>query len=84
MVPFETKIKTDILKIQHVDFWCFGLILTCFGLIVANVGQMFRTIWSQTCSERSERSARSERSEHEQCSGTTQPSCELQVGAAKG
>ena len=35
-------------------------------------GQMFRTIWGQTCSERSERSARSERSEHEHCSGPTQ------------
>ena len=38
----ETKIKTDIPKFQHVDFWCFGLILTNFGLILVNVGQMFR------------------------------------------
>ena len=30
----ETKIKTDIPKSQHVDFWCFGLILTNFGLIL--------------------------------------------------
>ena len=72
MAPFETKIKTDIPKFQHVDFGCFGLILTYFGLILVNVGQMFRTIWGQTCSERSERSARSERSEHEHCSGPTQ------------
>ncbi len=28
MAPFETKIKTDIPKFQHVDFGCFGLILT--------------------------------------------------------
>ena len=48
------------------------MILANFGQILANVGQMFRTIWGQTCSERSERPARSERSEHEHCSGTTQ------------
>ena len=39
MSPFETKIKTDIPRFQHVDFWCFGLILTSFGLILVNVGQ---------------------------------------------
>ena len=39
MSPFETKIKTDIPKFQHVDFWCFGLILTDFELILVNVGQ---------------------------------------------
>ena len=43
-----------------------------FDQILDDVGQMFRTIWGQTCSERFERSARSERSEHEHCSGTTQ------------
>ena len=69
MAPFETKIKTDIPRFQHVDFWYFGLILIKFGLILVNVGQMFRTIWGQTCSERS---ACSERSEHEHCSGPTQ------------
>ena len=72
MAPFETNIKTDIPRFQHVDFWCFGLILTIFGLILVNVCQMFRKIWGQTCSERCERSARSERSEHEHCSGPTQ------------
>ena len=41
--------------------------------ILTDFGQMFRTIWGQTCSERSERSARSEGSEHEHCSGTGQP-----------
>ena len=44
MSPFETKIKTDIPRFQHVDFGCFGLNLTDFGLILVNVGQMFRTI----------------------------------------
>ena len=44
MAPFETKIKTDIPRFQHVDFWCFGLFLTIVGLILVNVGQMFRTI----------------------------------------
>ena len=39
MSPFETKIKTDIPRFQHVDFWCFRLILTIFGLILVNVGQ---------------------------------------------
>ena len=72
MAPFETKIKTDIPKFQHVDFWGFGLILHDFGQMLTDFGQMFRTIWGQTCSERSERSARSERSEHEHCSGPTQ------------
>ena len=37
MSPFEPKIKTDISRFQHVDFWCFGLILTDFGLILVNV-----------------------------------------------
>ena len=32
--PFETKMKTDIPRFQHVDFWCFGLILTNLGLIL--------------------------------------------------
>ena len=71
MSPFEPKIKTDIPKFQHVDFGCFGVILNDFGLIWVNLGQMFRTIQGQACSERSERSARSERSEHEHCSGPT-------------
>ena len=39
MSPFETKIKTDIPRFQHVDFGCFGLILTNLGLILVNVGQ---------------------------------------------
>ena len=51
--------------------WLF-VVLANFGQIWANVEQMFRTIWGQSCSERSERSARSERSEHEHCSGPTQ------------
>ena len=68
MSPFEPQIKTDIPRFQHIDFWCFGLIVTDFDLILVNLGQMFRTIRGQTCSERS---ARSERSEHEHCSGPT-------------
>ena len=44
MSPFEPKIKTDIPKFQHVDFGCFWLILTDFGLILVNFGKMFRTI----------------------------------------
>ena len=35
MSPFETKIKIDIPRFQHVDFGCFGLILTRFCLILA-------------------------------------------------
>ena len=35
MSPFETKIKTDIPRFQHVDFGCFGLILVTFCLILA-------------------------------------------------
>ena len=63
---FEAKIKTDIPKSQHVDFRDFDLILTNLGWILANVGQMCRTIWGHTCSERSE---------HKHCSGTTQSVC---------
>ena len=39
MSPFETKIKIDIPRFQHVDFWCFGPILPFFELILVNVGQ---------------------------------------------
>ena len=35
MSPFETKIKIDIPRFQHVDFWCFSLILCESGQILA-------------------------------------------------
>ena len=44
MSSFETKIKIDIPRFQHVDFSCFGLIFIDFGLMLFSVGQMFQTI----------------------------------------
>ena len=37
--PKLEKIKTDIPKSQHVDFWCFGVILSSFGLILVKCSE---------------------------------------------
>ena len=42
MAPFETKIKTDIPRFQHVDFWCFGMILADFWSMLAKCSEQSR------------------------------------------